>query len=133
MGSLDAMKANQSSAVRYFSENDSLKVAQGVSGNIVDKGSVMRLMPYLVAGIQHGLQDMGVRNLDELNDKVYGDQLKFQLRTTSAQAEGGVHNLHSYVPWFARILSARMLAILAIIMIYQDRWPDGRISYFRWS
>jgi len=96
MGSLEAMCANQSGAVRYFSENDKVKVAQGVSGNMVDKGSVMKLMPYLVAGVQHGLQDMGVRNLLELHQHIYNGQLRFERRTTSAQLEGGVHNLHSY-------------------------------------
>ena len=46
MGSLEAMEITKSeggSLERYFHKKaDNVKVAQGVSGNIVDKGSVLR-------------------------------------------------------------------------------------------
>ncbi len=49
---------------RYFhKETDNVKVAQGVSGSIVDKGSVLRYLPYLVRYLQSvsRIRDMLVR------------------------------------------------------------------------
>ena len=58
MGSLEAMEkanAGSSAMTRYFhKETDTIKVAQGVSGNIVDKGSVLRYQRYNFEGLIFG-------------------------------------------------------------------------------
>lgn len=109
MGSIDAMEdkkagtgtgkdnsASNAGTARYFSEGDRVLVAQGVSGSVLDRGSVTKFVPYLMAGLQHSLQDMGVQSVNELREKVRGGEVRFELRTASAQAEGGVHGLHSF-------------------------------------
>ena len=94
MGSIEAM--SKGSAKRYFAEGQGVKVAQGVSGAVVDKGSIKRFVPYLLQGVKHGLQDLGAKSLVELGTMREAGRLRMEIRSAAAQREGGVHSLHNY-------------------------------------
>ncbi|KAK4231736.1 IMP dehydrogenase/GMP reductase [Podospora fimiseda] len=93
-GGKDSQKSNAGTA-RYFSEGDSVLVAQGVSGSVAHRGSVSKFVPYLAAGLKHSLQDCGMTSLEELHNCVANGTVRFEIRTASAQLEGGV-NMESY-------------------------------------
>ena len=96
---------------RYFSESSAVKVAQGVSGDVQDRGSIKAFLSYLYVGLQHSLQDLGVKSVSSLQQNVKESKVRFELRTASAQVEGGVHGLNSYVSIHA--VQEMMLIILA--------------------
>ncbi len=94
MASLEAMKAGGDK--RYFSESQKIKVAQGVSGAVVDKGSVINFVPYLIQGLRQSFQDMGHKSIPELHAALQSGTLRFERRSESAQVQGSVHGLYSY-------------------------------------
>ncbi|KAL8450698.1 hypothetical protein Emed_002336 [Eimeria media] len=85
--------ASGGSAARYFAENQKIRVAQGVTGCLVDKGSIRNLIPYVMQGVKHGLQDAGAQSIQALHEQLYSGVVRFDVRTAAAQKEGNVHNL----------------------------------------
>ncbi len=94
MGSIEAM--TKGSEKRYFATGANVKVAQGVSGSVVDKGSLRTYLPHLINGIKAGLEDLGVNSIDILRTHVDSGEMRFELRSPAAQREGNVHSLHTY-------------------------------------
>jgi IMP dehydrogenase len=99
MGSLEAM--TKGSEARYHSDTQNLKIAQGVSGTVKAKGSVRVNVPFLVQAVKQGFQDLGAKSLGEAHVALYGGAQRLESRTGAAQAEGGVHDMHSFDkrPW----------------------------------
>lgn len=94
MASIEAMEAG--GGKRYFADDQKIRVAQGVSGTVMDKGTLFEFVPYLVQGVKHSFQDMGVTNVAQLHEALYQEKLRFEKRSIAAQVQGGVHNLYSY-------------------------------------
>ena len=94
MASLEAMEAG--GGKRYFADDQKIRVAQGVSGTVMDKGSIFDFVPYLIQGVRHSFQDMGFRTIPDLHRELNLENLRFERRSLAAQVQGGVHNLYSY-------------------------------------
>jgi IMP dehydrogenase len=94
MGSIEAM--TKGSDKRYFAAQSTVKVAQGVSGSVVDKGSLRQYLPHLLSGVRHGLQDIGAKSVAELRELSESGKLRFQLRSPAGQNEAMVHSLYKY-------------------------------------
>lgn len=94
MGSLDAM--TKGSEARYHSDTQNLKIAQGVSGTVQDRGSIRRNVPYLIQAVKQGFQDLGAKSIVEAHHALYSGKQRMESRTGAAQAEGGVHHLHTF-------------------------------------
>lgn len=94
MASIEAMEAG--GGKRYFADDQKIRVAQGVSGSVMDKGTVFDFLPYLIQGLRHSFQDIGKKNISFLHEALYNHSLRFEKRSLAAQMQGGVHNLHSY-------------------------------------
>jgi IMP dehydrogenase len=96
MASVEAMDAG--GGKRYLSEDNKVIVPQGVSGTVLDRGSLIDYVPYLMKGLQQSFQDMGFCDTASLGEALYSGKMRFEHRTAAAQAEGTVHSLHSYSP-----------------------------------
>ena len=99
MGSLEAMTKGSES--RYYGDTQALKIAQGVSGTVKDKGSIRRTVPFLVQAVKQGFQDLGAKDVKEAHAFLYNGTMKMEGRTQAAQAEGGVHDMLTFEkkPW----------------------------------
>ena len=94
MASLEAME--KGGGKRYFVGDTKIRIAQGVSGSVVDKGSLFDYVSYLLQGLKHSFQDIGAKDIETLHEMLYNEALRFETRSMSAQIEGGVHDMHSY-------------------------------------
>lgn len=94
MASIEAM--NEGGNKRYMVGTDDIKVAQGVVGTVIDRGSLVDFLPYLENGLKHAYQDIGFKNIKELHEGMINGKLRMQIRSFSSIKEGDVHDLYQY-------------------------------------
>ena len=82
MASLEAMKAGGSK--RYYTDYFHTPVTQGVSGMVIDKGSMFQYAPYLLQSLRLSLQDMGASSIPELHKALRNGKLRFERRSEYA-------------------------------------------------
>ena len=80
---------------RYYNSGN-IKVAQGVSGEVIAKGSLERHISYLLKGTKHGFQNIGAHSIEKVHLNVSSSRIRFEIRTLQAQNDGKVHHLYSY-------------------------------------
>jgi IMP dehydrogenase len=81
------------SASRYFGEKQNVKVAQGVSGAVVDKGSIFDLLSHISAGVRKGCQEGGHESVASVHKGMVDKTTRFELRTSASIYESGVHDV----------------------------------------
>jgi IMP dehydrogenase len=94
MASIEAMKEGGNK--RYMVGNNDIKVAQGVVGTVIDRGSLVDFLPYLENGLKHAFQDAGFQGIKDLHEGMINGKLKLQIRSFSAIKEGDVHDLYQF-------------------------------------
>ena len=102
MASPEAME--KGGGKRYYSDGEKCKFPQGVSGAVVDKGSILQFVPYLRQGLTHSLQTVGCKTIPDMHNALNDGSLNFEERSHSAQREGSVHSLQAFTdPTFGMI------------------------------
>lgn len=89
MGSIGAMKAG--SKDRYFQEDEyseSKLVPEGIEGRVPYRGSVTKLIPMMIGGLEAGMGLTGCKNIDELRTKS-----RFVKITNASLKESHVHDV----------------------------------------
>jgi len=87
MGSLGAMQ--RGSKDRYFQEDSSKLVPEGVEGRVAYKGSLSETVFQLVEGLKHGMGYCGTRNIHELKTNT-----KFIRITSASLKESHPHDIY---------------------------------------
>jgi IMP dehydrogenase len=77
MGSLEAMA--KGSDARYLGDKSRLKIAQGVSGSVAAKGSVLRLIPYTLHAVKQGFQDLGTPSIRAAHDALRSGGIRLEV------------------------------------------------------
>merc|ERR1719235_3099507 len=91
MVSLEAQEKSKSFGPKAGAQP--VKVAEGISSAVVDKGSVTSLMPYLLTGARQGLQKAGTRDITALHGSLHNGETRLALRTATAIKDCGPYSM----------------------------------------
>lgn len=53
-------------------------------------------MPFLAQAVRQGFQDLGARSIAAVHEAMASGIVRVESRSSAAQAEGNVHDLHSF-------------------------------------
>ena len=58
-------------------------------------------IPFLAQAVRQGFQDMGVRSVQSAHAALKQGAVRVEARSSAAQAEGNIHDMHSFkkVQW----------------------------------
>lgn len=56
-----------------------------------DRGSIYDYIPYLIAGVKHGKQDLGIKSVRDMHKALYSGELRFERRSAAARGEGKIY------------------------------------------
>ncbi|MCK4521504.1 MAG: IMP dehydrogenase [Nanoarchaeota archaeon] len=85
---MGSKEANVGEKIRGYS-----KLPQGVSGNVKYKGSIHQWIPLIRDGLISAFHVLNCRNINELHEKMYSGQIRFERKTIGSIEESGVHDL----------------------------------------
>ncbi len=55
-----------------------------------------KTVPFLMQAVRQGFQDLGARSIPAAHAALAGGVMRVEARSTAAQAEGGIHDMHSF-------------------------------------
>ncbi len=84
-------------------------MAQGISGDVQDKGLIKKFLLYLYTGLKHSLQDIGIWNVQELQEGGGLGLVRFKSQSALVQLEGA---------WFKFISSKLHMYMKGILFRY---------------
>jgi len=92
MGSMQAMM--RGSSVRYGIQNQGIRVPEGVTGMVPSRGSIAEWIPVLMQGVKQGFYKLGLKGVDDIQEKILENQLILERRSEGAKREGDIHGLY---------------------------------------
>merc|ERR1711865_1304050 len=79
------LKEYRGSSMSSRQQTSSSAYAHGVTGTVMDKGSISLFVPYMAQSMRHGFQDIGTTGITNLHEQLFSGQLRFELRSQAAQ------------------------------------------------